>query len=929
MLPASRLAASSYSGRLDRLWLLLAAVALSASLVAGVSGVMSSITASVRLRLNQTVGTADLRVVPSDTGASFDESLIATVESWPGVDRTTAVFKKGLGITFTDAQLVEDGEGVFRPESDLHSTLALVTGVTAGGWADAGVDLIAGRMPEAEGEAVVDALTAERLSWWYTHKDKVNTRLRGGVVRGFDVAKAKRDTTYAQPVPPLPDQVTSAAEAEKLNLQRGLRIGDEIEIAYQGFKSIFSLGREKPKLTVVGVMAQPPLGGRPRVYTPLKTLHDATGEPGQLSDISVVLADGYEAESFADTHRGDLPSGIILQTTAKVTSGVEKNMAGSQLGSVLGSVLALLSAAFIVATGLTTDLGQRQRELAMLRCIGTTRAQMAISQLLIGGAIGAVGALIGAPIGIGVAWIVTGFLGPQIPSGLVLSPLFLSLSLIGPVVAGLVGAAWPAWRVARLSPLEGMSMRARPIGRSGVAWTAAISVACIGLTIAILSLPSNTQVAFWGYATVGLPSMMTGYFLMGVPAVVALAFLLGPTLERLLRIPRGLLTESIRATPFRYGLTAGAMMAGLGLMVSIWTNGGAIMNDWLGKITFPDAFVSGVALTPESQQRLDQLDYVESTCAITLRPVEVNAFGVQALQTYKTTFIAFEPRPFFDMTAIEWIQGEPDVAIARLEAGGAVIVAREFLIARDLGVGDTFTCTHNGESFDFEIVGVVASPGIEIVSTFFNIGEDYTEQAVHAVFGNRTDLKEKFNSEAIHLIQIDLAEDVDDSVAVAEIRELLFDAGILDAGSGRRIKNEIARFVGGSLLASSVLAVMAMLVACFGVANVVIAGIRVRSHEFGVLRAVGAEKGVLTRLVIAEAFIIALAACILGTLIGIQGSWAGVKMYRGLLGLDLGLNPPPLPILTGWGIAIFLTLASATPAILSLNRRKTRELLGR
>ncbi len=37
---------------------------------------------------------------------------------------------------------------------------------------------------------------------------------------------------------------------------------------------------------------------------------------------------------------------------------------------------------------------------------------------------------------------------------------------------------------------------------------------------------------------------------------------------------------------------------------------------------------------------------------------------------------------------------------------------------------------------DFEIVGVVTSPGLEIVSKFFNVGETYADQAVHAVFGH-------------------------------------------------------------------------------------------------------------------------------------------------------------------------------------------------
>jgi hypothetical protein len=64
-----------------------------------------------------------------------------------------------------------------------------------------------------------------------------------------------------------------------------------------------------------------------------------------------------------------------------------------------------------------------------------------------------------------------------------------------------------------------------------------------------------------------------------------------------------------------------------------------MLRDWLGKIQFPDAFVSGLSLSEENQRTLDAMPEVKRTCAITLHTVETDVFGVRALQKYKTTFV--------------------------------------------------------------------------------------------------------------------------------------------------------------------------------------------------------------------------------------------------------------------------------------------------
>lgn len=99
-------------------------------------------------------------------------------------------------------------------------------------------------------------------------------------------------------------------------------------------------------------------------------------------------------------------------------------------------------------------------------------------------------------------------------------------------------------------------------------------------------------------------------------------------------------------------------------------------------------------------------------------------------------------------------------------------------------------------------------------------------------------------------------------------------------GNGRKLKNDISAVLKRSMFIVSVIAVMSMLVACLGVADLIVAGIDARRFEFGVLRAVGARRGPILRLVLAEAVLVSLAAMVLGTLMGLQAVWAGQKVRR-------------------------------------------------
>ncbi len=946
MSAAWRLAINSLSERRSRSALLAGAVALSAALIVCVACAMSSVHGAIHQQVAATVGAADLVVQPAANGRVLPEAVLEDVRRWPEIAAAVGRLQAPLALSVRRPLLEGSESGFVRRERVLASSaianssthLALPEATARGSsggsyWASVLAPpprLLAGRLAQNEGEIVIDALLAYRLGGEYAlEADKRD----GFIPLAVPTKKALREGTPAA----VPAAMLDAQEAATVNASQGVRIGDEVDVIrqYTMVGQSFTLPTfQKPRtLRVVGIAAQPPLGGRAQAYMTLRGLQDVVNQDG-LSQIDIALPKQADPAAVVAEHKGDLPKGLLLQTTQKITSGLDKNMESSQLGMVLATVMAFLSAAFIIMTGLTTNVAERQRELAIMRCIGAQRIQLARVQLVVGLLVGLGGALVGVPLGVALAWLLTIILGEQLPTGFVFSPLGVLLGAAGSLVSGLIGAAWPAWKVSRMSPLEALASRAVLPRPRGVVIVTAAGLLCLVCQLLIVGLPSDGQVVFWGYATAGLPLMAIGYFLLGVPVVLLLSWLLGGVVSLVLGLPRKVLARTVSATPYRHGFTAGALMAGLALMVAIWTNGGAMLRDWLHKIDFPDAFVSGLNLPEEAQAKLDSMtDVVRSTAAITLHPVETDVFGVRALQQYKTTFVGFDPEPFFKMSRLTWVQGDPETAMRRLEEGGAVIVAREFLHAKGLGVGSTFTAKQNSEEHTFEIVGVVSSPGLEVASKFFNVGEDYMDQAVHAVFGSRADMKEKFfgGGEApIHLIQVMFTDRVrpeQDASVLADIRRELLPYGILDAGSGRQIKDQINLFARGGLIAVTTIAFVAMLVACFGVANLIVAGIEARQFEFGVLRAVGAQRGLLNRLVIGEAVLIALTACVLGTMMGVQGSWAGQRLYRLLMGLSLELRPPPLPILAGWWIILSLSLLAAWPAIWRLNRKRPRDLL--
>ncbi|HEX8912701.1 MAG TPA: FtsX-like permease family protein [Humisphaera sp.] len=267
----------------------------------------------------------------------------------------------------------------------------------------------------------------------------------------------------------------------------------------------------------------------------------------------------------------------------------------------------------------------------------------------------------------------------------------------------------------------------------------------------------------------------------------------------------------------------------------------------------------------------------------------------------------------------------PADAVERVEHGLFLIVTNEFKELKGIGVGDTFPLKRDrdGKSVEFTVVGVVWSPGIDVITAMFDLGRQFEQRTAHSVFGSVRDAKEVFGVERVYVFGVNLEPGADPQVVVKEINKRFGSEG-LRAGDIRAIKRNIETAFDRLLLLASTVAFAALAVASLGVTNTVMAGIRTRRWQFGVLRSIGVTRGQLTRLVLAEAVLLGIVATVLGLT-------AGAALVLDAHALQLALTGYDPPIAVPWGVVsigvgVVLTVALAASLWPATNVARTEPL---
>lgn len=612
---------------------------------------------------------------------------------------------------------------------------------------------------------------------------------------------------------------------------------------------------------------------------------------GKLTSIDVVADSGVSPD--------DLVASLVPNVTdrAEVVTGDQQTQ--EQLDAVtdglgfLGTALLAFAgiAVFVGAFGIQNTfritIAQRVRELALLRAIGATGAQVTRMVLIEAAFMGVVASVVGVFAGIGVAGLIKagmGAVGVGIPDGpLSVEPRTVIVAMTVGVVVTVAAAVLPARRAASIAPVAAMGEpSARTTRKSLRVRGFAGSVTTIGGAALMgtgLVLKNDSSLILVSAGAVALFLGMS----------VLAPFATGP-IARVLSTPfRGitgrLARENTVRQPRRTASTASALMIGVSLVVFVSIFAASIKasvaesldSAFPADLTFTTSNFEG-GISPFAVDRLESVPELESVSAI--RSGHFNIDG-ESLNV-----VGVDP----DTVGSVYDVGS---SVSLSELAGGMFVYDEILSQQGWQVGDTVLVGYEATgSVPTKIVGTMdeqtfANYLISDETFVANIGDDQVA-IVLAKVGDGLSLEDGQAAASSALAEFP-------SIAIDTKSEFVADAEA-------QVDQLVSLFSG--------LLSLALLIAVLGIANTLALSIFERTREIGLLRAVGMARRQVRSMVRIEAVIVALFGAVMGLAMGAAIGFGVVTSLA-----DNGLGSFAVP---GVQLVIWLVVAAAAGLVASL-----------
>src|SRR5262249_41966846 len=245
-------------------------------------------------------------------------------------------------------------------------------------------------------------------------------------------------------------------------------------------------------------------GGGWRACFSLPAAQGLSGQPGRYDMIDVKAVAGVGPARLRAEVARILPAGVQAVTAASA-SAAEARQLNSQLGVLTTffaafAGVAMFVGAFVIWNTFSIMIGQRSRQLALLRALGAGRGQVFRSVLAEAAVVGAAGAAAGAVLGLavskGLAALLSAF-GVALPvAGLSVPRAQVALACAIGLVVTLAAALAPAYRAARVAPVQALREAAPGApGFSGLRLAAALAVTGTGAALLLAGLLAGAGLA--------------------------------------------------------------------------------------------------------------------------------------------------------------------------------------------------------------------------------------------------------------------------------------------------------------------------------------------------------------------------------------------------------------------------------------------------
>jgi putative ABC transport system permease protein len=641
--------------------------------------------------------------------------------------------------------------------------------------------------------------------------------------------------------PTTPDDVVmDAGTAQKYHFV----VGQHVRVLLAGPPQTFTL------TGIIRFGTASNLAGATLAAFSLPTAQHLFGLTGHLDAIDVVATPGADLTTVRHDIARVLPPGVEVVTGQTVadeqTNDINQALGFFSTALLVFAFISLFVGGFTIFNTFSITVGQRTRELALLRIVGASRRQLFRSVLLEATILGVVASLVGLGLGVlaavGLEALLKGF-GITLPTG---SLVFESRTVIVALVVGVgvtvVSAISPARRAIRIPPVAALAdHRAEDQESSRRRIVVGSVIGLLGVAILLIGL-SQPAIQLVGLGAVGV---FLGIGMLAPLVARPMASVIGRPLARARGTAGRLGRENSMRSPRRTAQTSSALMVGLALVSTMAVFGASLSKSATSSVD--NAISADYIITSSSQGAGGFSDAVGPTAAAVP--------GVGAVSTVYSG--QFELRGAVDsLTAVSTRDLDKTVILDMTHGSGATALAH----------GDLLVDTTTANNKHLSVGSVVRAKFAQTGATTLRVGGVFKPNALIGSYlvGDGFFIAHFANPLPVAvLVQTGGAA----ATGTALVHGLSAYPGLKIQTRAAFEKSQQAQ-VNQLLGLVYVLLALAIVIAMIGIVNTLMLSVFERTHEIGLLRAVGMQRRQVRSMIRSESVILALFGALIGVVVG-------------------------------------------------------------
>lgn len=589
------------------------------------------------------------------------------------------------------------------------------------------------------------------------------------------------------------------------------------------------------------------------------------GATGEYDAIDLEVADGFGVTEVQRALEDVVPDGVEVVTrdtlNDEAMDSVNTFIGPFSTGLLAFAFITAFVSGFLINNVFAITIGQRLRELALLRTIGAGGRQVRRLIVVEALVVATIATVAGIAAGMGVAKALLAIFNaagagfPDMP--LVLQARSIGMAFVVGIGVTLAAVIVPARRAARIPPIAAL--------RPELGFPALGSKRLVAGTVAVLAGAAVFLVGLFARpgGTPGLIACAAGGALLlfigtgSVASTVArpVTRLIGWPVAKVYRAPGRLARDNAGRAPRRTSATAATLMIGVALVSASSVFAASLRGTFIRTIDrgiTADYVVTSESFTGLTTDIATQLAALPELSAVTgvrvLRAQVAVGGGTPETKDFSVARAAAVP----DLMRLGMIAG------AEADLADGIFVHEDPAADLHLQVGDVVTLTfQNGEQRDVPVAGIYRDSAL---AGNWVISQELVDSVITA-------------EQVDFLVAVKVADGVSDEDAEAAMNRVLEQFPQAKLDTAEQWKKDSAAQIDQLLVIITVLLAFAIVIAVLGISITLGLAVFERTREIGLMRAVGMTRRQTRRMVRWEAVIVstfgALLGIVLGTLIGV------------------------------------------------------------